>query len=129
MQKTTKAIVTMLAVTVLFSLGAVAGEKAQSTAWVKLYEPGTINGTEVKAGEYLVKYGENEAVFFKGKMEVARTPMLLEKVSNRFDRDSVVYLGQSVSEIRFAGKKSKLVLSPGAVAARSTEKTAKSNQE
>ena len=108
-----------------FALTAAAKERI----WVKLYNTGTINGAQLKPGEYRMEVNvqEQEAVFYKGRKEVARSAVRQEDVSGKYDRDSVVYQGETITEIRQAGKSSKLILSPGPVASKTREKSPKSN--
>ncbi len=108
---------------VTFTVGAAAKDKH----WVKLYNDGTINGSAVKAGEYRIVVEGGEAAFLQGRKEVARTAVREESAEKKFDRNSIVYEGEVITEIRLAGKSTRLVLSPGAVASKKTEKPAKAN--
>ena len=119
-----KSFVLALALLVTFAAGAAAGGNKH---WVTLYNDGTINGAAVKAGEYKMLVEGGEAVFFRGKKEVARTAVREESVGGKIDRNSVVYQGEVITEIRLSGQSSKLVLSPGSVATTKSEKSSKTN--
>ena len=109
----------------LFALALTAAAKERH--WVKLYNESTINGATLKPGQYRVEVNGQEAIFYKGSKEVARSAVRREQVGSKYDRDSVVYQGSALAEIRMTGQNSKLVLSPGAVASKSVEKPSKSN--
>lgn len=100
---------------------------AKDTHRVKLYNDGKLNGTDVKAGEYRLEVDGANATFFKGNKEVARAVVREEKGEKKIDRNSVLYRDGSITEIRIAGKDSKLVLGDGVVASRPTEKRSKTN--
>ena len=79
-----------------------------------------VNGQQLAAGDYQLRWdgtGDNvEVTFMKGKKEVAKTPAKLVTLDKAYDHDSTVVDRSggkaTVSELRFAGKKYALALSP-----------------
>jgi hypothetical protein len=103
----------MLAAVLLCALPLVA--KSKQT--VKLFNQSVIGGATLKAGEYEVDVAGNDVVFFKGKKEVARAPFHPQAVDRKFSRNSLVYEGENVTEIRLEGSNQKLVLEGGSATA------------
>jgi len=91
---------------------------AKSKQTVKLFDQSVIGGATLKAGEYEVNVAGSDVVFFKGKKEVARAPFRPQAVDRKFSRNSLLYEGQTVTEIRLEGSDQKLVLEGGATTAR-----------
>jgi len=108
-----KAIGWMLAAVLLCALPLAA--KSKQT--VKLFDQSVIGGATLKAGEYEVDVAGSDVVFFKGKKEVARAPFHPQTVDRKFSRNSLVYEGENVTEIRLEGSNQKLVLEGGAATA------------
>jgi len=109
-----KAIGWMLAAVLLCALPLAA--KSKQT--VKLFNQSVIGGATLKAGEYEVDVTGSDVVFFKGKKEMARAPFRPQAVDRKFSRNSLVYEGETVTEIRLEGSDQKLVLEGGAATAR-----------
>ncbi len=112
-------VVALLAV----SLTAAAKDKH----FLKLYADGTINGAALKAGEYRMEVDNGEAVFYKGRKEVARTAVNEKKSETKFDRNTVVYNGTDIAEIRLSGRDTRYVLEPGPLASKKADSKSKSN--
>jgi|SRR5689334_5212671 hypothetical protein len=105
-----KRIVIALAI---FALAASAGSvPAKVTSFtVNLMQKATIQGQELKAGEYRVTINGEKASFLKGKQAV-EVPVKVETVEQKFDNTAVRYTGTekvTITEIRVGGSKTKLL--------------------
>lgn len=116
----------VMAVGLLFLFSLTAAAKSKQTS-LKLFSNGTVNGTELKAGEYTVETGENEVVFYKGKKEVARSPYQAETAEQKHASNMVIYEGAAIIEIRLAGTKTNLKLPASATAGEPVGKGGKSS--
>lgn len=104
----------VLGLAVLLATGAFASNKGTLT----LQEAAQINGTQLPAGEYQVRWegtGSNvEVSFMRGKKEVAKTSAKIVDLQKAYGYDSVVLDHSSgtaaLSEVRFAGKKVALAI-------------------
>jgi hypothetical protein len=107
-----KKIVIALAI---FALAASAGSiplKINSFT-INLMQPATVQGQELKAGEYRLTINGEKMTFVKGKVTV-EVPVKVEQVEQKFDTTSVRYTGtekMQITEIRVGGTKTKLVFS------------------
>jgi hypothetical protein len=112
MNNLAKAVVLGLAV--LLATSAFASNKGT----VELRESFEVNGQQLAAGEYQVRWdgtGSNvEVSFMKGKKEVAKTSAKVVALDKAYGFDSAVVdhsTGKAtVSELRFAGKKFALAI-------------------
>jgi hypothetical protein len=110
----TKTVVLGLAV--LLASSAFASNKGT----VELRESSEINGQQLAAGEYQVRWdgtGSNvEVSFMRGRKEVLKTSAKVVELDQAYGYDSAVVDHASgkatISEIRFAGKKYALAISP-----------------
>lgn len=99
----------VLALVLMLSLGAFAKEKSES---LTLYHDATLNGTNLPAGEYTVKYdvsGTNAQVkFMHGKKEVASATGQVKSLDKKPATSQVVLNTENnardISEIDFGGK-------------------------
>lgn len=104
----------VLGLAVLLATGAFASNKGTLT----LQEAAQVNGTQLPAGEYQVRWegtGSNvEVSFMRGKKEVAKTSAKIVDLQKAYGYDSVVLNHSSgttaLSEVRFAGKKVALAI-------------------
>jgi hypothetical protein len=98
-------------VLVAFTLTAVAAEKVKKHSF-KLFSTTDVNGVELKAGDYQVAFADNSATFYRNGKEIAKAVARTEEAAAKFERNSVLYLGdeRTLSEIRFEGSKQKVVL-------------------
>lgn len=94
-----------------FAIAALAIASAKSYT-VNLFQPATVGGKELAAGEYRVEVVNQKAVISNGKVD-AEAPVKIEdgtaKYSSttiRFNTDSGKY---RIQEIRLGGTKTKLV--------------------
>jgi hypothetical protein len=104
----------VLAVAVLLSTAAFAGNKSQS---LYLGDATQLNGKQLPAGNYQLKWKGNgpevQVQFLKGKKVVATAPAKLEQATATPEKDAAVIDmasgSRSLTEARFAGKNYKLV--------------------
>lgn len=100
-------VLPLLALTL--SVTAFAKPKSEN---ITLYHDATLNGTNLPAGEYVVKYdvdGSNAQVkFLKGSREVASANGQVKTLTKKAGSNQVVINnegnGRSISEIDFGGK-------------------------
>ena len=99
----------LIALALLLSTSAFAKPKSES---ITLYQDATVNGTNLPAGEYVVKYdvnGSNAQVrFMKGSKEVASANGQVKTLNRKAISNQVVVNDErgsrSISEIDFGGK-------------------------
>jgi len=79
---------------------------------VKIYDPVTVNGTELKPGDYKLTVDNNKATFQLGKEKV-EAPVKVEQASEKFSSTSVQFAPQNgknkIQEIRLGGTKTKVI--------------------
>ena len=97
-----------------FATLALAVASAAASYKVTLFQPSTINGTELKPGDYKIELKDNKAVV-KGGKSVVEADAKLENGSEKFGTTSVRYTNadgkMKVQEIRLGGTTSKIVFS------------------
>ncbi len=91
-----------------FALVALSVASAATSYKVTFYEPVTINGAKLKAGEYKVEAQGSTAIIKQGKT-VAETPVKVENEEQKFATNSVRMVGGQVTEIRVGGTHTRLV--------------------
>lgn len=95
-----------------FATVALAVASAAANYKVTLFQPSTINGTELKPGDYKVEFKDNKAVV-KGSKNVVEADAKLETGTEKFGSTSVRYTNvdgkMKVQEIRLGGTTSKIV--------------------
>ncbi len=95
-----------------FSTLALALASAAANYKVTLFQPSTINGTELKAGDYKIELKDNKAVV-KGGKSVVEADVKVENSTEKFTTTSVRYTNvdgkMKIQEIRLGGTNSKLV--------------------
>lgn len=104
--------VMMLSLALLLATSAFAGDAHKGS--VQFFSPVQVNGTQVPAGEYQVKWegaGNNvEMSLLKSGKVLATAPAQVIELNNKSNADAAVINNNadgshSISEIRFAGKK------------------------
>lgn len=91
----------------LFTVGVMTVSAA--TYKVSLHQDSTINGQELKAGDYKVEVNNNTAVLKKGKQTV-EVPVHEETAPSKFASTQIQYVDNNkLQEIRVGGTKTKLV--------------------
>jgi hypothetical protein len=92
-----------------FITAALAVASAASSYNVTFYEPVTINGAQLKPGDYKLELKDDHtAVLKQGKM-VTETRVKVENDSQKFARNAVRIDGARVQEIRLGGTNKRLV--------------------
>ncbi len=92
---------------------------AASSYDVKVYEPMSVGGTELKAGDYTVTMQGDKAVFKSGK-KVVEVPATLGSSEKKFSSTSLLSMDKKVTEIDLGGTKSKIVFGSETPAAKSS---------
>jgi len=92
-----------------FATAALAVASAATSYSVTFYQPVTVNGAQLKAGEYKVELkSDNIAVIKQGKTET-EFPVKVQTESQKFERTAVRMNGTQVEEIRLGGTDKRLV--------------------
>ena len=98
----------------VFATLALAMASAAASYKVTLFQPATLNGTELKAGEYKVELKDSKAVLKVGK-SVIEANAKLESTNEKFNNTTVRYDNSDgkmkIQEIRLGGTNSKIVFS------------------
>jgi hypothetical protein len=106
-----KKIVLILAIFALVaSAGSVPAGKA-TTFTVNLVQPASVQGQDLKAGEYRLTLVGDKLTMTKGKQSI-EVSVKVESSEQKFDNTAVRYTGSEkmqISEIRIGGTKTKLV--------------------
>lgn len=99
-------------ITVSFATLALAVASAASGYKLNLFQPTTVKGQELKAGEYRLEVKDDKAVISAGKQSV-EVPVKVENGSEKFRSTSVRYENSNgtmkIQEIRLGGTTTKLV--------------------
>jgi len=98
------------ALVTIFALG-LSVAYAASSYHVTLYKATTVNGTELKAGDYKLEIQGNKAVFKQGRT-TAESTVRVENGEQKFLSTSVGYEGDhanQIQEIRIGGTSLKLL--------------------
>ena len=93
---------------IAFSTLALAIASAATSYSVKLFDPATLNGTQLKPGEYRLEVKDNKAVLKLGK-QVVEAPVTVENTSSKIGTTSVKYMNGQIQEIRLGGTTTKLI--------------------
>ena len=97
----------------------VAGVATASAATyrVSLYQDSTVNGQELKAGDYKIEVNNNTATLKKGKQTV-EVPVHEETAPSKFASTQLQYVeNNKLQEIRLGGTTTKLVFGNASTAA------------
>jgi len=99
---------------ICFATIALAVASAASTHRITLYNDASVNGQQLKAGEYKIQVKEGTAVITSGK-STFETPVKVENSGTKFPSTSVRFGNENgsttVQEIRLGGTTTKLVFS------------------
>ena len=96
------------ALTFGFATLALGVASAAASYHVTFFEPVTVNGTKLKAGEYKVEINDNKAVIKQGKA-IAQTSVKVESNETKYPTTVVRMAGAQVEEIRFGGTRTRVV--------------------
>lgn len=97
---------------IIFACFALAAVASSDTYRVTLFQASTVNGTELKPGDYKVQVKDSKVVITKGKDSV-EAPVKVENGDQKFSATTVRYINgegkYKIQEIRLGGTKTKLV--------------------
>ncbi len=96
------------ALTFGFATLALVAASAATSYNVTFFEPVTVNGTKLKAGDYKVEINDNKAVIKQGK-PIAETSVKVENNDKKYPTTTVRLAGAQVEEIHFGGTRTKVV--------------------
>jgi hypothetical protein len=86
-----------------FASVALAVASAASGYTVTFYEPVTINGAQLKAGDYKLELKDDKTAVIKQGKSVTEVPVKIETEKQKFARNAVRLNGSQVQEIRLGG--------------------------
>ena len=92
-----------------FATAALAVASAASTYSVTFYQPVTINGAQLKAGDYKLELKDNGMAVIKQGKTMTEAPVKVETENQKFSRSTVRINGTQVEEIRLGGTSKRLV--------------------
>ena len=102
---------------IIFSIATLALALSAETHRITLFQPTTLNGKELKPGEYKVEVKDSKAVISRGK-ESVESAVRVENADAKFGSTSVRYVKgegkMNLQEIRLGGTKTKLVFGEAA---------------
>jgi len=112
----------LLVLALTLSLSAFAKPKTEN---ITLYHDATLNGTNLRAGDYIVKYDVDgttaQVKFLKGNKEVASANGQVKTLDKKAGASQVVLStsgdARSISEIDFSGKTAAISFEPAAAVA------------
>jgi len=92
-----------------FATAALAVASAATSYNVTFYQPVTVNGAQLKAGDYKVELkSDNVVVIKQGKTET-EAPVKVQTENQKFSRTAVRLNGTQLEEIRLGGTDKRLV--------------------
>jgi len=92
-----------------FATAALAVASAATSYNVTFYQPVTVNGAQLKAGDYKVELkSDNVVVIKQGKTET-EAPVKVQTEYQKFSRTAVRLNGTQLEEIRLGGTDKRLV--------------------
>lgn len=91
-----------------FAFLGLAFASAASSYHVTFYQPVMVNGSELKAGDYMLQLKDKTAVLKQGST-VTEAPVTIENDGQKFQRTSVRLNGMHVEEIRIGGTNTRVV--------------------
>lgn len=102
----------VLAFAILALAAAFAGTvPSVHTYRITLFQPATVNGTELKPGDYKLTFDASKLTLVMGK-ESVQAPVKIETADKKFDDTTLRYTGKTLAEIRLGGTKTRIVLNP-----------------
>jgi len=95
---------------VLLGFASVALAVASAASYnVTFYQPVTINGSQLKAGDYKLELKDNSMAVLKQGKSVTEVPVKVENDSQKFSRNAVRMDGEKLQEIRLGGTSTRVV--------------------
>lgn len=95
-----------------FASLALAVASAATSYNVTFYQPVTVNGSELKPGDYKLELKDKTAILKQGKT-TTEAPVTIENEGQKFQRTAVRLNGMQVQEIRIGGTTTKVVFDKG----------------
>ena len=96
---------------VLLGFASVALAVASAASYnVTFYQPVTINGSQLKAGDYKLELKDNSTAVLKQGKSVTEFPVKVQNASQKFSQNSVRLDGERLEEIRLGGTSTRVVL-------------------
>jgi uncharacterized protein (DUF2345 family) len=92
-----------------FATAALAVASAASSYSVTFYQPVTVNGTQLKAGDYKLELKDNGMAVIKQGKTMTEAPVKVENENEKFSRSSVRISEGQVEEIRLGGTSKRVV--------------------
>ncbi|MGA2213128.1 MAG: hypothetical protein ABSH31_07610, partial [Bryobacteraceae bacterium] len=92
-----------------FATAALAVASAASSYSVTFFQSVTVNGTELKAGDYKLELKDNGMAVIKQGKVMTEAPVKIETENQKFARSSVRINGNQVEEIRLGGTTKRVV--------------------
>jgi len=95
---------------VLLGFASVALAVASAASYnVTFYQPVTINGAQLKAGDYKLELKDNNTAVLKQGKSVTEASVKVENDSQKFSRNAVRMNGEKLEEIRLGGTSTRVV--------------------
>lgn len=91
-----------------FASLALAVASAATSYHVTFYQPVTINGSQLKPGEYKLELKDKTAVIKQGKTST-EAPVTIEQEAQKFRQTTVRLKGMQVEDIRIGGTNTRVV--------------------
>ena len=110
-------------ITLAFLTAGVMTLSAASTYKVSLHQDATVNGKQVKAGDYKIEVKDNNTAVLKQGKTTVEVPVKTETAQSKFPSTQVQYTdGNNLQEIRVGGTNTKLVFGGADKATTATSK-------
>jgi hypothetical protein len=97
--------------TLAAAVAAVSLVASGSTYKVTVLEDTTLNGQQVKAGEYKLALEGNTATLKHGK-QVVTVPAHTEQAQKKYQYTAIKYVDKKIQEVHIGGSTTKIVFSP-----------------
>jgi hypothetical protein len=95
---------------VLLGFASVALAVASAASYnVTFYQPVTINGSQLKPGDYKLELKDNSMAVLKQGKSVTEVPVKVENDGQKFARNAVRMDGEKLQEIRLGGTSTRVV--------------------
>jgi len=95
---------------VLLGFASVALAVASAASYkVTFYSPVTINGSQLKPGDYKLELKDNSMAVIKQGKSVTEVPVKVENEGQKFVRNAVRMNGTQLEEIRLGGTSTRVV--------------------
>jgi len=95
---------------VLLGFASVALAVASAASYnVTFYQPVTINGSQLKPGDYKLELKDNNTAVLKQGKSVTEASVKVENDSQKFSRNAVRMNGEKLEEIRLGGTSTRVV--------------------